>query len=306
MKKYTAPYAIQSIQQFHQLMELPAPVHPLISIIRFEDIRQVPAAMPSHITHPFFSIWLKKDYQGNQLKYGQQFYDFDAGSMSFFAPGQVFSNYGSGEISHHGWWLMIAPEFLWKSQLANAIAKYSFFSYEIHEALHLSDKEETTVNLLLEQLNLETGHIIDSYSHQIIIRYIELLLSYAERFYNRQFITRKIANDNLIDQLNTLLDQWLDSEAAFTAGLPSVKAVAEKLNVSQHYLSDMLKGITGKTALQHIHDKVIEKAKNQLATTGLTVSEISYRLGFEYPQSFSKLFKNKTSMSPVEFRQGLN
>jgi AraC-like DNA-binding protein len=304
MKKNTRPYAIQSIQEFHFLMKLPPPKHLLISLIRFEDIKEIPTSVPNSLILPFFSLWLKKDYHGGKLKYGQQFYDFDAGSMSFFESGQSFT-YDEGEVSHRGWWLMIAPEFIVQSPLANTIRQRGFFSYSIHEALHVSEEEEIIVNEIMEKINLEVIHSIDQCSPKIIISYVELLLNYAERFYHRQFITRKTVHSELVDRLNMLLDDWIHNKQTGDEKLPNVKAVSQKLNVSTNYLSDMLKGITGKTTLQHIHDKLIETAKIKLSTTNMTISEISYHLGFEHPQSFTKLFKNKTNISPNQFRKSL-
>ncbi|MGH1517937.1 helix-turn-helix domain-containing protein [Chryseobacterium sp. JK1] len=304
MKKSISPYHIQSIQEFHSLMQLPEPKAPLISLVRFEDIKEIPVTVPKSLILPFFSLWLKKDYHGGRLKYGQQIYDFDAGSMSFFESGQFFT-YDEGEVSHRGWWLMIAPEFILKSPLASTIRQRSFFSYSIHEALHLSDEEEMIIDEIMQKIDWEITHSMDDCSSKIIISYVELLLNYAERFYNRQFMTRKTITNELVDRLNRLLDDWINNSILENEKLPSVKAVSQKLNVSTNYLSDMLKGITGKTTLQHIHDKLIETAKIKLSTTNMTISEISYELGFEHPQSFAKLFKNKTNISPNQFRRNL-
>lgn len=283
-------------------MKLPPPRHPFISLIRFQDIKEIPSYVPNSLVLPFFSLWLKKDYHGGKLKYGQQFYDFDAGSMSFFESGQVFT-YDEGEVSHTGWWLMIAPEFILQSPLAGTIRQRGFFSYSINEALHLSDEEETIIDEIMQKIDVEIISSTDHCSPKIIISYVELLLNYAERFYNRQFTTRKTVNSELADRLNQLLEDWINNRRIENEKLPNVKAVSQKLNVSANYLSDMLKGITGKTTLQHIHDKLIETAKIKLSTTNMTISEISYHLGFEHPQSFIKLFKNKTKISPNQFRK---
>ncbi len=305
MKKGAAPYTIPSIAEFHRMMGLPKPEHPLVSVVKFEDIRQVPADMPNSVLLNFYSVWLKKNYTG-KMKYGQQYYDFDGGLMSFFAPGQVFQNTDHEELTHTGWWLIIHPDFLWNYPLAKGIRKYGFFSYAVNEALHLSEKEELMVAGIMQYIEQEYKSVIDNFSQNVIVSQVELLLNYADRYYNRQFITRKAANHGILDRLEKLLSEYLDGDQVRRSGLPSIRYLSEVLHVSPGYLSDLLKNITGKTAQQHIHDKIIEKAKEKLSTTALSVSEIAYDLGFEHPQSFSRLFKSKTNLSPIEFRQSFN
>jgi len=201
---------------------------------------------------------------------------------------------------------LIHPDFLWNTPLAKAIKKYEYFDYAVHEALFLSEKEEATLNGIIQNIKQEYQSNIDKFSQSIIISQIETLLNYAERFYHRQFITRKITNHQILDRLEKLLADYFDNDDLITKGLPTVQHIADELNLSPNYLSGLLKVVTGQSTQQHIHDKLIEKAKEKLSTTVLSVSEIAYELGFEHPQSFSKLFKTKTSFSPLEFRQSFN
>lgn len=243
---------------------------------------------------------------GVKYSYGQQTYDFDEGVMFFMSPGQVFSIASEEEFRHTGWMLLVHPDFLWNTPLAKKIKQYEFFSYSVHEALHLSEKEETTVTGIMQNVLQEYQSSIDKFSQDVIIAQIELLLIYSERFYQRQFITRKISNHKILDSLENVLTGYLNSDALAEKGLPTVQYISDALNISPNYLSGLLKVLTGQSTQQHIHDKLIEKAKEKLSTTGLSVSEIAYELGFEHPQSFSKLFKTKTNVSPLEFRQSFN
>jgi len=301
------PLRIKTISQYHQIMGLPKPEHPLISVINFESITQLPYNEPTNVVFDFYSISLKRDFNG-KLKYGQQEYDFDEGIMFFISPGQVFGiEVENGEgIKHSGWLLLIHPDFMWHTQLAKTIKQYEYFDYSVHEALFLSEKEETTIINMMQSMEQEYRANIDKFSQDIIIAQLELLFNYADRFYHRQFITRKISNHNILNRLEEILAEYFNSDTLLKKGLPTVQYVADTLNVSPGYLSGMLKMLTGQSTQQHIHDKLIEKAKEKLSTTDLSVSEIAYELGFEHPQSFSKLFKTKTKVSPLEFRQSFN
>jgi len=207
---------------------------------------------------------------------------------------------------HTGWLLQIHPDFLWKTPLAKKIKQYGYFSYNVTEALHLSEKEEVLISGIMENIGQEYSASIDSFSQDIIIAHIELLLSYVERFYQRQFITRKIVNHKILTELESLLVGYFKDESLIQKGMPTVQFIAESLNISPNYLSRLLRSLTGQSTRQFIHDKVIEIAKEKLSTTDLSVNEIAYDLGFEHPQSFSKLFKNKTNVSPLQFRQSFN
>lgn len=302
---------IKSISEFHRLRGLPKPEHPLISIVNYADIKR-----PSHIREVnwifnFYQISVKRGISG-KMKYGQQEYafeyDFNDGIMFFVAPNQVFgieANQNS-TTKRTGWMLLIHPDFLWNTSLAKNIKRYDFFDYSVSEALLLSEKEEKMLNGIIENIKEEYHANIDRFSKQIIISQIETLLNYSERFYNRQFITREKANHQILERLEILLADYFNSDNLISKGLPTVQYIADALNISPKYLSSLLKVLTGQSTQQHIHDMLIDKAKEKLSTTNLSVSEIAYELGFEHSQSFSKLFKTKTKLSPMEFRQSFN
>ena len=297
---------IKTITEFHQLRGLPKPEHPLISVVKFEDITHLPGES-QNIIFDFYSIALKRNFNA-KMKYGQQEYDFDEGILFFVSPGQVFSievENGSA-LTHSGWMLLLHPDFLWNTILAKKIRQYEYFDYSVNEALFLSEKEEATLISILQNIQHEYHSNIDKFSQDVMIAQIDLFLTYAERFYHRQFITRKIANHKILNCLEDLLTEYFNSDILLKKGLPTVQYIAGALNVSPNYLSGLLKVLTGQSTQQHIHDKLIEKAKEKLSTTSLSVSEIAYELGFEHPQSFSKLFKSKTNFSPLEFRQSFD
>ncbi|QNK63480.1 helix-turn-helix transcriptional regulator [Pedobacter sp. PAMC26386] len=298
-------HRITSISELHRLRGLPKPEHPLISVINFKDFKYLNADEPKSIINDFYSIALKRSPNA-KMKYGQQSYDFDEGILFFIAPGQVFSVEGHGELQHSGWNLVIHPDFLWNTPLAKAIKQYEYFSYAANEALHLSEKEEDIIIGIFMKIEQEYQSNIDKFSAALIIAQLDLLLTYADRFYHRQFITRKITNHQILSRLEELLNTWFGSDDLANRGLPTVQYIADSLHVSPNYLSGLLKALTGISTQQHIHDKLIEKAKEKLSTTELSVSEIAYDLGFEHSQSFSKLFKAKTNLSPLDFRQSFN
>ncbi|WP_462266107.1 helix-turn-helix domain-containing protein [Mucilaginibacter sp.] len=303
------PYPIKTISKFHRLLGLPAHDHPLISVMRIKPFEHVPEGLPGTVMYGFYSVALKKGFKASvKIKYGQQAYDFDEGVLSFMAPGQVTAfdpqKYSSPEQS--GWMLLIHPDFLWNTTLAKKIRQYKFFDYSVNEALFLSDKEEVQLTQIIDNISLEYQNNLDNLSHDIIITQLESLLSYAERYYQRQFMTRRIMNHQLLDRLNEQLNAYFNSSNQLRKGLPTVGYIAGQLSVSPDYLSGTLKTLTGLTTQQHIHEKLIEKAKEILSTTNLSVSEIAYQLGFEHSQSFSKLFKTKTNQSPLAFRAAFN
>ena len=298
---------IRTISEFNQLRNLPSPEHPLICIIDFDAIKSSPEQNKMNWMFDFYSIALKRTTH-TKIKYGQQEYDFDEGVLFFIQPGQVFRiDIDENSVPEHsGWLLLIHPDFLWGSPLSSKIKQYHYFDYTINEALFLSAKEEILLNQITENIQQEYKRNIDKYSKQIIVSQIETLLNYAERFYNRQFITREKSNHQVLARLEKLLTDYFNSEDLITKGLPTVQYIADKLNISPSYLSGLLKVLTGRTTQKHIHDKLIEKAKEKLSTTELSVSEIAFELGFEHSQSFSKLFKTKTHQSPLEFRIRFN
>ena len=306
---YNPPFRFTSISQLHLLRGLPKPEHPLISVIDIASIKQLPEDVPNILVTDFYILGLKRCLHPNtKMKYGQQEYDFDEGVLSFMAPGQIFGfepdRYeGPDQL---GWVLLIHPDFLWNTSLARKIRQYQFFDYSVKEALFLSEKEEAMVTGLIHNIQEEYRTNIDKFSQNIIISLLESLLNYADRFYDRQFITRKISNHSIVNRLDRILETSLADKDLTQKGIPTVKYISSQLNVSPNYLTGLLKLLTGKTTQEYIQDKIIEKAKDKLSTTDLSVSEIAYELGFVYPQSFSKLFKLKTNLSPLEFRQSFN
>lgn len=296
---HSKPHLVPTISAFHQLHELPRPEHPLISIVDYAQMKV--SEDPVAVTFGYYSIALKRGV--SKLFYGQQEYDFDEGVLYFMAPNQTLRKQaGPIETERSGWLLLIHPDFFWNTSLAKTIRQYEFFDYAIHEALFLSEKEEKTFNGLIDTIREEYHANIDAFSKSIIISSIETLLNYANRFYHRQFITREKANHQLLERLETLLNGYFKDPEQLAKGLPTVQYVADQLHVSAGYLGSLLRNATGQNTQQHIHDKLIAKAKEQLSTTSLTVSEIAYRMGFEHTQSFSKLFKAKTQVSPLAFR----
>ena len=298
------PYRIKTITEYHRVRNLPKPTHPLISVIDVNDLKT--QDKPVSWVLDFYSIALKRNF-GAKIKYGQQQYDFDEGILFFIAPGQVFSiEFSDSPIQLSGWIVLVHPDFLWHTPLARQIKQYDFFDYSVHEALFLSEKEEGIITTIIAQIQQEHQANIDSFSQNIIISHLELLLHYAERFYGRQFITRRVTNHKLLERVETVLTAYFNDDTLTQNGLPTVQYVADQLNVSPNYLSGLLKTLTGQSTQQHIHDTLIERAKEKLSTTDLSVNQIAYALGFEHPQSFSKLFKTKTNTSPLEFRQLFN
>ncbi|MBO9703251.1 MAG: helix-turn-helix transcriptional regulator [Sporocytophaga sp.] len=302
--KNNAPLRIKSISEFHEFRGLPKPEHPLISVIDYSLIKYNPDM--NNFIQDFYSISLKRTTNA-KIKYGQQQYDFDSGVLFFLAPNQVLSIIpnNQSEILHTGWLLLIHPDFLWNTSLASSIGKYEYFDYAINEALFLSDKEETILNNIIQNIKQEYYSNLDKFSQSIIISQLETLLNYSERFYQRQFITRRISNHQVLERLEKLLNDYFKKSLP-EKGIPTVQYVAQSLNVSPSYLSSLLKSITGQNTQQHIHNKIIELAKEKLSTTSLSVSQIAYELGFEHSQSFNKLFKSKTSKTPLEFRASFN
>ena len=295
---------IPTIARSHELMQYEKPKHPLFSIARFEDLNQIRNESRIKLIFDYYQIVLKIDCPG-KLQYGQTKYDFDEGIMSFFAPRQVNILEPGEVLPKSGWLLNVHPDFLRKTPLASKIDSYGFWSYNVNEALILSEEEQKSIEQIFVQIEKEYRQPIDNFSRDVVIANIELLLTYSNRYYERQFIVRRTYNDDFVETFKKLLNEYIQHEISET-GLPSVKYFADRLNISSNYLSDLLRQMTGENAQQHIHSKLIEKAKERLSTTALTVNEIAYQLGFEYPQSFSKLFKSKTNLSPVEFRKMFN
>ncbi|MGD1839756.1 MAG: helix-turn-helix domain-containing protein [Thermonemataceae bacterium] len=302
------PARVKTISDLHRFNNIAPPEHPLISLIDYSKINPTPSNNELKWVQEFYTISIKRNVAG-KYRYGQQPYDFDEGLMTFFSPEQVISVQLIEEDSKSnpsGWILAIHPDFLFGTTLAVNIKKYKFLNYSVREALFLSEKEENIIKGILQNIKTEYQANLDQFSQQIIISQLELLLNYAERFYQRQFLTRKIANHQILDRLEALLEAYFNSDDLVDKGLPTVQEVAENLHLTPDYLSSMLKSLTGQSTQQHIHHKLIEKAKVKLSTTNLSISEIAYGLGFEHSQSFSKLFKSKTKQTPLEFRTSFN
>ncbi|KFF26532.1 helix-turn-helix domain-containing protein [Chryseobacterium vrystaatense] len=300
---------IKSITEFHRSRGLEHPEHPLISVIDYNSVRRPDDIGDVNWMLNFYMISLKIGING-KVKYGQQEYDFDEGTMFFISPNQVFRIEADpdpdSQAKQSGWMLLVHPDFLWNTPLARIMKQYDFFDYSVNEALFLSKKEEQTINSIIENIQLEYRANTDRFSQNIIISHLETLLNYSERFYERQFITRKITHHQILNRLENLLNDYFGNSDLTSKGLPAVRFIADELHISSNYLSRLLKTLTGQSTQQFIQDKLIEKAKEKLSTTELSVSEIAYELGFEHPQSFTKLFKNKTNLTPVEFRTSFN
>lgn len=300
-------HRFKTIAEYHRMMGLPKPEHPLVSVVNVANIKGSFEPGQVSLIFDFYSIAMKRVPE-RKFKYGQQEYDFMDGILFCMAPGQVFGFEVKAGIEHipSGWMILIHPDFLWNTNLAKTIKQYQFFSYSANESLHLSEKEENLMTGIVQYMEQEYHSNIDKFTDSVMTAQLELLLTYTDRFYQRQFITRNIANHQIIDKVESILTEYFNSAALAKHGLPTVAHIADQLNVTPGYLSELLKALTGQSTQQHIHDKLIEKAKERLSTTTLSVSEIAYELGFEHSQSFSKLFKTKTELSPLEFRQSFN
>ncbi|CAM3747148.1 AraC family transcriptional regulator [Mucilaginibacter galii] len=301
------PYQMKTISQYHQVLGIDKPEHPLVSVISMDDFKPPAENRRISVVFDFYVISLKRNFEGKiKYTYGQQSYDFDEGVMFFLAPKQVFSFDADDDYKNSGWMLLIHPDFLWGTPLAKTIRQYEFFDYSTNEALFLSGKEETTIGSIAQLIKQEYHANIDKFSQGLIVAQIELLLQYCDRFYNRQFLTRKISSHQILNRVEEMLEGYFNSDDLIQKGLPTVQFIADTLNISPTYLSALLKALTGQSTQQHIHEKLIEKAKEKLSLTDLSISEIAYALGFEHPPSFSKLFKSKTNLSPLEFRATFN
>jgi AraC-like DNA-binding protein len=296
---------LESISQLNALFQQTAPTHPLIAMIDFSKMEKHEKIEEIKLTCGFYSVMFK-NHCANKLKYGKEYYDFQEGTLMCIAPNQIITienDANSENADIVGWGLFFHPDLIRGTSLGNKIKEYTFFSYEVNEALHLSDKEKQTLWDCVDKLENELSENIDLHSQTLITSNIELLLNYCARYYDRQFITRKKVNTNLLRKFETILNSYFNSNDQQYKKLPSVKYFAELLFLSPNYLSDLLKKETGKTAQEYLHYYLIEEAKNNLLNTNDPINEIAFNLGFEYPQYFSKLFKSKTGMTPLAFRK---
>lgn len=293
---------VKTISELHDYLDLPRPDHPLITVFPHRSLQ---GKIKGRVKFNFdlYQISLKEGI-ACAMGYGRTSYDFDDGSMTFLSPGQpvLVENV---EISQDsiGWSVAFHPDLIRKSELGRKIDQFTFFNYEISEALHLSRKEIVSITDITEKIKNECSQNMDRHSQTLIISNLELLLNYCVRFYDRQFYTRSNVNQDHISRFESLLKEYYQSsDNPIENGIPKVKYLGRELGLSPYYLSDLLKRETGKNALEHIHLFLIDKAKNLLLEKEYTITQVSYDLGFEYPQHFSKLFKSKTGMTPREFR----
>ncbi|GEN70841.1 helix-turn-helix domain-containing protein [Chryseobacterium lathyri] len=302
-KKDNTPMKISSISELHDLLKLPKPLHPLVSLVDNTKMIVNKELLNRSFYLNFYKISYKFSEHG-KMGYGQGYYDFNEGGMMFTAPGQILST--DADAEYCGYTLLVHPDFIRTYPLGKNIKKLGFFSYDTNEALHLSDQEKTIITGLLDNIRNELNTAIDEVSQDVIVSYIEVLLNYSNRFYKRQFITRKAVNSDILSKMEGILEDYFNKQETLTKGLPTVEFLASEMNLSPHYLSDMLRNLTGQNAQQHIHEKLIEKAKEYLIATNFSVSEVAYALGFEHPQSFNKLFKKKMEKTPLSYRQSFN
>ena len=316
---------LNTVTEYTRFYGLPAPAHPLLTVVDLTSLRHLPKesaaqAVITPVVQQLYMVSLKRNLRGAAIRYGHKSYDFNEGVLSFLAPGQGCwwagaGREAAGEVNWadvSGWTLLFHPDLLSKFPLGKKIAGYGFFSYQVNEALHLSAKEETQLDALMETIRSENERPVDAFSEDMIVAQLEVLLTYANRFYHRQFLTRRTAEPHqdegaLLTRFETLLLGYFAQEPRSPAGptelsLPTVQYFADELNVSPAYLSDMLRTLTGQNTQQHIHQALIEKAKRLLLTTSLSINETAYQLGFEYPPYFSRLFKNKTGLTPANYR----
>ncbi|MEM7486497.1 MAG: helix-turn-helix domain-containing protein [Bacteroidota bacterium] len=292
---------IETIADLYRISSVSAPNHPLFGIIRLEDIPKLSKDYPERISYGFYTIGLKKNLNG-YIRYGRGKYDFQEGLLGFTAPNQVLEFKSDITKNATGYLIFFDKLFISGNQKVGKIDAYHFFDYHINEALHLSHKEEMIVENILDGMYHEYNLPIDKYSKEVIVSSLELLCSYASRFYNRQFVTRNDVDSSFLVKFEQTLKQYFSSGMSSEQGIPSVGYFSEKLNLSPNYLSDLLRSLTGKSTQEHIHFQVLEKAKNLIQSTDKTIAEIAYEIGFEYPQYFSVFFKKKTGVTPTVFR----
>ena len=274
-------------------------LHPLVSVVDFSKARMI-----RHMRHTFgFYALFLKDVKCGNLIYGRQYYDYQEGTIVAIAPGQVAGVEDNGEpFQPKGWALVFHPDLIRGTSLGRNMGAYSFFSYEANEALHLSEQERGIVLDCLHKIRTETEHAVDKHTQRLIATNIELLLDYCVRFYERQFITRSNANNDILIRFERLLAEYFASDKPQSEGLPSVKYCAGQLHLSANYFGDLIKKETGRTAQEHIQLKLIDIAKERIFDARKSVSGIAYELGFKYPQHFTRLFKKVTGLTPKEYR----
>ncbi|MEM1338637.1 MAG: helix-turn-helix domain-containing protein [Bacteroidota bacterium] len=295
------PFHIATITELHQLAGIAAPQHPLISLVRIEDLPTLPKGYPSRFTYGFYSIGLKKNLKG-YVEYGRKQYDFQKGVMAFTAPNQLISYANSDASEANGWLIFFDPFLLRSTVLKHKIQDFGFFDYETYEALHISQGEEDQIQEVFKNINREYILPIDSFSKEVMLANLDLLLTYSKRFYTRQFITRNDTDDTLYQKFLKDLDNCFKDTNPTREKIPDVRYFSERLGVSSRYLSDSLKSISGKSTKEHIDFKIVQIAKQLLISSNLSIAEIAYEIGFEYPQYFSRFFKKSVGVTPTEFK----
>ena len=288
-----------TIDEYHKAMGIET-LHPLVSIVDFSKANHK-GDYPAGHSFGFYTVFLK-DQNCGDMKYGRNYYDYQDGTLVFLSPDQVVTIENRKSHQPKGWALMFHPDFIRGTTLGRAMKDYTFFSYDVFEALHISEQERATILECFHNIEVELHRNIDKHSQKLIISNIELFLNYCSRFYDRQFITRNYVSSDILSRFETLLNSYFNSQEPQIKGLPTVKFCADELNLSANYLGDLLKKETGKSAQEHIQLHLINAAKERLYDNSRSVSEIAYELGFEYPQYFSRLFKKRTGMTPNEYR----
>lgn len=273
-------------------------LNPLVSIV---DLGKAEPRQFRRLQYDFYTIFLKSVKCGD-LRYGLKNYDYEEGTLIFLAPGQVIGEYKEEYYQPQGTALVFHPDLLHGTSLGKKMADYTFFSYAVSEALHLSEQERKIILDCLEKIQFELKRNIDKHTKQLIVSNIELFLNYCERFYDRQFITRDNVNRGILEKFEDSLNNYFESEEPYSSGLPSVAYFAEKLHLSSNYFGDLIKKETGKSAQDYIQNKIIDIAKDKIFDTSKTINEIAYELGFKYPQHFARLFKNRVGYTPKEYR----
>lgn len=293
-------FRLESLSQIHAGLGCEPPKHPLISVVHSSEMKPNEDLLNIKMSNEFYMIMLKD--AGCGMQYGRNYYDFDEGVLTFIGPNQVVS-YESNEWKGEGWVLFFHPDLIRPSNLGKTIGNYSFFNYEVHEALHLSEKEEAILNDCISKIEFELDQNIDAHSRGLFVSNIELLLNYCNRFYERQFNTRSESHSDTVSSVEQLIKKYYENGDQLKDGTPSIQYLAAQVNLSANYLSDLLKKETGKNTKEHINHFVVEKAKSTLLNSEMNVSEIAYDLGFNYPHYFSRMFKKETGMTPQEYRE---
>lgn len=289
---------VKTITEYNDALELET-LHPLVAVV---DLSKAKPMKHAKRMFSFYTVFLK-DEKNCDILYGRRSYDYQKGSIICLAPGQVIGTADTGEVYQpKGWVLCFHPDLINGTSLSRNMKEYSYFSYEVNEALHVSERERLLFLDCLDKIQHELEHSIDRLSKRLIINHIETLLDYCLRFYERQFVTRTQDNQDILARFEYLLDDYFFNGTAKQKGLPTVKYCASEFRLSPNYFGDLIKKETGKTAQEYIHLKLIEAAKNLVLIPDKTISEIAYDLGFQYPQHFSRLFKKLTGYSPNEYR----